>query len=114
MMHKFEIRNAEREDLGVLGYLYYDEEKDVYKTEVLPDTIIGELPAILYLWANKGEYILEGKEALRFVRARVIPPDRQNIGEIMRKVGMKYYSEFPLLQYTSGRCCQDECYLVEV
>lgn len=43
----------------------------------------------------------------------MIPPDRQNIGEIMRKVGMQYYDEFPLLVYIGGRCCQDENYLVE-
>ena len=48
------------------------------------------------------------------LRERVVPPDRQNIGMIMREVGMTYYSEFPLLVYTSGRCAMDEFYIEEI
>ncbi len=43
-----------------------------------------------------------------------MPPDRQNIGMILREVGMRYYSEFPLLVYTDGRCSMDEFFLEEI
>lgn len=48
------------------------------------------------------------------MKERVVPPDRQNIGTIMRDLHMKKYSEFPILEYTSGRCCMDDFYLEEI
>ena len=48
------------------------------------------------------------------MKQRVIPPEWQNIGQILRKNGMESYDEFPLLCMNQGRSCQDECYLVEV
>ena len=48
------------------------------------------------------------------MRERVVPPDRQNIGMILRELGMGYYSEFPLLVYTGGRCAMDEFFLEEI
>lgn len=52
--------------------------------------------------------------SLRWVRERVIPPDRQNIGQILRENHMEFYDEFPLLVSNQGRSCQDECYLVQI
>ena len=73
------------------------------------------------LSAGQGEYAVlsydeetDDRWARRFVRERVVPPDRQNIGMIMREVGMTYYSEFPLLVYTSERCAMDEFYIEEI
>lgn len=43
-----------------------------------------------------------------------MPPERQNIGQILRANGLKEYDEFPLLLKNDGRCCQDECYIVKV
>lgn len=114
MVYQFYVRDAEREEEGNLAVLKYDESAEEYEVHIRQDCDYTALPAILQCWAGKGVFELRGKEALRFVKERVIPPDRQNLGEIMRKVGMQYYDEFPLLRYTSGRCCQDENYLVEI
>ena len=45
---------------------------------------------------------------------RIIPQDRQNIGQILRDNGLKEYDEFSLLMLTMGRCEQDDCYLEEI
>lgn len=44
----------------------------------------------------------------------ILPSDRQNIGTILKEVGMSYYDEFPLLVYTSGCCCMDDFDLEEI
>ena len=49
-----------------------------------------------------------------FVKERVVPPERQNIGMILREAGMSYYSEFPLLVYTQGRCSMDDFFIEEI
>ena len=64
--------------------------------------------------AKQGIREIDDKWARRFVKERVVPPDRQNIGMIMRQLHMKKYSEFPILEYTSGRCCMDDFYLQEI
>lgn len=114
-MRRFKIKEdgvgSEEEGYAVLSY---DEDKDIYGVEI-PRTIDpNHLPAILGILARKGIYSVEDKWARRFVKERVIPPDRQNIGMILRDVGIGYYAEFPLLEYTSGRCCMDEFYLEEI
>lgn len=66
------------------------------------------LPAIPGILARKGIREIDDKWARRFVKERVVPPERQNIGMILREAGMSYYSEFPLLVYTQGRCSMDD------
>lgn len=68
----------------------------------------------LHFLRSKGDYDLDEKRSLMFVKARVVPPDRQNIGQILREIGAKYYSEFAILDYTSGKCCRDNFYIEEI
>lgn len=112
-MRRFAIKE-ENSKYPLWAILTYDEESDCYGVEIPEDIDPDRLPAILGILARKGIYSVEDKWARRFVKERVVPPDRQNIGMIMRDVGMAYYSEFPLLVYTSGRCCMDEFYLEEL
>lgn len=46
-----------------------------------------------------------------WVRQRIVPPDRQNIGQILKANGLEEYDEFSLLMLGSGRCAQDDYYL---
>lgn len=115
MLRRFFIKE-EGQDRGAEGYAVfsYDEEKDIYGIEI-PRTINADhLPAILGILVRQGIYSVEDKWARRFVKERVIPPDRQNIGMILRDVGIGYYDEFKLLEYTRGRCCMDEFYIEEI
>lgn len=96
------------------GILIYDEEKEIYHVRIYRDHDINDMPAILALSAQQGDYDLDEKRSLMFVKARVVPPDRQNIGQILREIGAKYYSEFAILDYTSGRCCRDNFYIEEI
>ena len=75
----------------------------------IPRDICGDdLPLIPYCFTQKGVFELDDAQCRMFVKERVVPPNRQNIGQIMRVVGMTYYNEFQLLEYVSGRCCMDD------
>lgn len=65
-------------------------------------------------FVRKGVYDVDDYWARRFVKERVIPPERQNIGSILRTIGAPYYTEFAILEYCGGRCCMDEFYLEEI
>ena len=49
-----------------------------------------------------------------WVQQRIVPIDRQNIGEILRDNHLKEYDEYELLTLAMGRCAQDDYYLVPI
>ena len=69
---------------------------------------------ILSDFIQKGKREIDSRWSLRWVQERVTPPERQNIGQILKNNGMKFYSEFPLLLKNQGRSCQDECYIEQM
>lgn len=114
MLRIFEIRNDSLEPAEEYATLTYDEETEKYAVHIPESIDCNDLPAILSLLVKQGMREIDDKWARRFVTERVVPPDRQNIGTIMRQLHMKKYSEFPILEYTSGRCCMDDFYLKEI
>ena len=112
-MLKFAIKNAYYNGKTV-GYLYYNEERREYEIEI-PETVKSyEAPCILSDFIQKNQYRIGKEWSYRWVCQRVTPPERQNIGQVLKANGMTEYDEFPLLVKNAGRCCQDECYIVKV
>ena len=115
-MRRFFIKEDDGLSTGQREYavLSYDEDKDLYHISIPLSADPDDLPAIPGILARKGIREIDDKWARRFVRERVVPPDRQNIGMILRELGMTHYSEFPLLVYTGGRCCMDDFFIEEI
>jgi len=59
-------------------------------------------------------YDLEGTAALHWIQWRLIPPNRQNIAEILAKNGMLYYSEIEMFAKLRGRCDRDNMWVEEI
>ena len=113
-MRLFAIKDETMSRDAILGYLVYHETSKTFYIE-LPDGVDGwELPLLLSSFAERGEYSIDSTWSRRFVQQRIVPQDRQNIGQILRDNGLKEYDEFSLLMLTMGRCEQDDCYLEEV
>ena len=112
-MYKFAIKNKVYNDKTV-GYLYYDETAKTYRIEIPADVKSVEAPLILSDFIRKGVREIDNKWSLRWVQGRVTPPDRQNIGQVLKNNGMKFYNEFPLLLKNKGWSCQDECYIEQI
>ena len=112
-MRRFAIKNRVYND-KTIAYLNYDEENHEYEIEIPENVSSKEAPMIIADFIDKNQRKIDKEWSLRWVKQRVIPPERQNIGQILRENGMKYYDEFPLLIMNQGRSCQDECYLAEV
>lgn len=110
-MKKFIIRDRYRRNLGVL---YYNEKKREFAIEINRNIDKIKLPISLAMHANKEEYSLGPDQAMQWVRQRIVPPNRQNIGAILKEGGMAYYDEYLLISRNHGRCAQDSCYIEEV
>ena len=114
MLRRFKLINAETPEQNKFAILEYDTESDKYALHIPKDINPEWLPAIPYGLYEKGVYDVDDYWARRFVKERVIPPERQNIGSILRTIGAPYYTEFAILEYCGGRCCMDEFYLEEI
>ena len=111
-MKIFAIRDESAEIQKDLAYLlYYEMEKRFY-IELPDDADPWETPLLLDSFARKGEKTVNSYWSQLWVQQRIIPTDRQNLGEILRDNGLKEYDEFDLLMLAMGRCAQDDYYLV--
>ena len=95
------------------GTLYYDTYTKCFYFDIAPNYPINELPAILAAYRSMDKISLNHNETLRFIRARIIPVERQNIIDILKSVEEEAYSEIFMLEYTQGICCMDDFYLEE-
>ena len=74
---------------------------------------LADLPLSLEILVHRGNYALGHEETLGWVRGRICPPGRHNIGEILAGIGLREYDEFKMLEATGAKCDRDELYLVE-
>lgn len=109
----FEIRDQAAEGM-LLGYLFYYDRSRRFYAELLKETDEWTAPFMFAGQVKRGIYSIDSVWSYKFVAQRIIPPDRQNLGSILRENGLKEYNEFRLLQLSEGRCAQDELYLVKV
>lgn len=112
-MYKFAIRNENYGEKNI-AFLYYDETSKEYEIEIPESTKSKEAPLIIAHFIQKNSRKIDKKWSFRWVQERVTPPERQNLGQILKANNMKEYDTFPLLIKNEGRCCQDECYIVRI
>ena len=108
----FEIRDNGENEKRLLGYLFYYERSKRFFAELLSELDEWDAPFIFEGFVKQGRYSIDSEWAMRFVRQRIIPSDRQNLGQILKEYKLSVYDEYKLLQLSEGRCAQDELYLV--
>ncbi|MBR4474948.1 MAG: hypothetical protein IKS55_15105 [Oscillospiraceae bacterium] len=113
-MRLFAVKDETMPKDKVLGYLIYYEIPKSFYIELPDHADPWETSPILSPFVNRGIYSIDSSWSRRWVQQRIVPQDRQNIGQILRDNGLKEYDEFSLLMLTKGRCEQDDCYLEEI
>lgn len=108
-MKIFAIKNDNNEK--ALAYLlYYEKEKSFYIE--LPDNADPwETPLILSSFAKKNITTVNSYWSKIWVQQRIIPSDRQNLGQVLKENNIVEYDEYELLMLSNGRCAQDDLYL---
>ena len=111
-MRVYALRDEEAEEGEDLALLECYEHPRSFFFELPPDADPWSLPFILHEFAQRGTHTVDAAWSLRWVQSRVLPPERQNLGEVLRENGLSDYDELRILELTEGRCSQDFCYLV--
>ena len=91
-----------------VGKLYYDTESREFTLEVYPNFKKSEVTALMGIMLERKIYKVEHELAICFVRERIVPPNRQNISQILADLKMPYYDECLFLERLHGRCDMDD------
>lgn len=113
-MRVFAIKDDERSASDVLGYLLYYEKAKAFFIELPNDADPWDTPLLLSSFIKRGEHTVNAYWSRQWVRQRIVPPDRQNLGQVLKANDMTEYDEFSLLMLANGRCAQDSFYLTEI
>ena len=113
-MKIFAIRDAEDKQERDLAYLFYYEKEQKFFIELPEGADPWAVPMMLSSFAKRKEYSVDEKWSRIWVQQRIVPAERQNIGQIIRDNKLNEYDEYKLLMLSMGRCEQDDCYLVPI
>ena len=113
-MKIFAIRdNNDSANKDIAFLIYYECDKRFY-IELPENADPWETPLPLSSFLKRGETTVNAYWSRIWVQQRIIPSDRQNIGQILKDNKLDSYDEFDLLMLTNGRCAQVDYYLVSV
>lgn len=110
-MKVFAIRDEFDTSNKNLAYLFYYENEKKFYIELPDDADPWETPLLLSSFLKRGEKTVNSYWSLMWVRQRIVPSDRQNLGQILKENRLEEYDEFELLMLANGRCAQDDYYL---
>ena len=97
------------------GTLYYSDKRNAFRIVFRSDIQMDEKPpAYVHRFMTNGRTEITGELAMMWVTDRIIPPNRQNIDEILRVNGLKHYREIDMLELSMGRATYDDLYLERV
>ena len=113
-MKIFAIRDESASEQKDLAYLFYYEHEKKFYIELPQGVDPWEMPLLLDSFVKQNETSVNSYWSKIWVQQRIIPAERQNIGEILRDNQLEDYDEYELLMLAMGRCAQDEYYLVPV
>jgi hypothetical protein len=103
------------DDAGTdFGTLTYEPEGKMWRIEINPKRDWDDTPLSLALHIRQGRYSLDERQSLAWVRDRLVPPNRQNIYQMLDALGLSEYDEFPILMHTGGISCNDGLHLKEL
>lgn len=106
-MKIFAIRDKNRE----YAFLYYFEKTDTFYIEIVKGLSYRKAPLIFDAFIKKNKITIDSYWSKKWVKNRVIPSERQNIGQILKEAKMDFYNEYKLLVRSKGKCVQDDLYI---
>ena len=95
-MRIFAIRDEELSHANVLAHLLYYEQSKAFYIELPDDADPWETPLLLSTFLKRGEYTVNAYWSRMWVQQRIVPSDRQNLGQVLKANGLDEYDEFAL------------------
>lgn len=113
-MKIFAIRDNYDGKIIDIGYFFYYEKSGEYYIELNEGLDEWDCPFIIDHFVREGQLVMDQYYSRLFISQRIVPQDRQNLGQILKDNGLEEYDEARLFILADGRCAQDECYIVPI
>ena len=101
----------DQENALSVGTLLYYEKSRTFIIELMDCLDEWNAPLLLTAYVKRGTFTIPRDISLMWVRERIIPSGRQNIGMILRSHKLSEYDEMTFLEKSGGRCSQDSLYI---
>lgn len=106
-MRRFEIYDSTKRGHAPCAILQVDERGGA-SIRILEGVDASEVPMLFIPFIEKGIREIPDKWARRWIEDRVVPPGRQNLGEVLRANGLIEYDQIELLARGKGRSSHDD------
>lgn len=110
-MKCYAIKDDSIPSVLTVGYLFYYEQSRRFYIEIPREIDEWQAPFIMAGLVRRGIRSADHRVAGKWVASRIVPPDRQNLGMILKANRLKEYDAHRLLVLADGRCAQDECFI---
>lgn len=109
----FEVIDAKKRNARPCATLEFQEDRG-WRIEICSDASAEEVPAFFIPFIEKGQLVIEGDWAQRWVDERIVPPGRQNLGEVLNAHELLEYDEISLLRSSKGCTSLDDYAVIEL
>lgn len=113
-MKVFAIRDENEQKNQAVSYLLYFEKEKKFYIEAPSKIDYWKAPLVISSFVKRNEFTINSYWSMVWVEQRIVPRERQNLGEILRSNRLKEYDEYKLLVLSEGRCAQDSYYIEEI
>lgn len=113
-MKSYAIHDYGLDRKAPVGYLFYYNRSNSFMIELCDDLSEWDAPLLFMGLIKKGIRTVPPDIAYLWVKERLVPSSRQNIGSILKNEKLKNYNEMTFLLRNNGECCQDDCYIKEI
>ena len=106
-MKSYAIYDEDLERTSAIGYLFYYEKSESFVIELCEDLDEWEAPLLFQTLIREKRYTISSENSLMWVKERVIPSGRQNIGSILKKYKLKEKNNKFFLNYNHHYYCRN-------
>ena len=110
-MKIYAIKDETDSSKKTLAWLIYYEKTKRFYIELIDGANYWETPLLLSSFIKKGKKTINAYWSMMWVNQRIVPFDRQNLGQILKENCLSEYDPYKLLMLNNGRCAQDNYYL---
>ncbi len=107
MIRRFDIVDGRSRKARPCATLTYDTETGEYAIRIAEGVSPDEVPMMMEPFVERGQRDMGPEWSRRWVEERVVPPSRQNLGEILRAHDLEDYDSCTLLEAARGVSSQD-------
>ncbi len=116
-MRRFEIIDGAKRNAPPCAVLNWEDETTdevSLSIDINEEATTEDVPMLFVPFVRENKRHIGEKWAMRWIEERIVPPSRQNLGEVLRANDLEFYDAMALFVAGDGKCEQDDFFIREV